>query len=333
MLKNPEVRIQLILHIILTLAGFIGCLFLNVYAAFILLGVAVLMITISLCFHRGRYRRLSGLCDEIDDILHGKEQFSFDEFKEGELGILTSEIHKMTIKLREQNAALQDEHRFMKEAMEDISHQLRTPLTSMLLILGMMRSPDLSGRQRMEYLHELYGLLDRMQWLIETLLGLSRLEAGAVSFRKSVVSCREMIAAALEPISVAMELKNITAKVEIEGEPRFYGDMQYCTEALSNILKNCMEHTPENGSITIQSSENGIYTGILITDSGKGISEEVLPHIFERFYRSSDFAQSGYGIGLAFAKKTVAAQDGSLQVRNAKPHGAQFDMRFYKTVV
>jgi len=333
MLKNSEVRIQLILHIILTIAGFISCLFLNVYAAFVLLGVSVLTIFISLCFHKGRYNRLSELCDEIDDILHGKEQFSFGGFTEGELGILTSEIHKMTIKLREQNTELQNEHRFMKETMEDISHQLRTPLTSMILILGMLRKPELSDRQRMEYLHELYGLIDRMQWLIETLLGLSRLEAGAVTFRNSVISCGKMIAEALEPISVAMELKNIRTKVEIEGEPRFYGDMQYCTEALLNILKNCMEHTPENGSITIKASENGIYTGILITDSGNGISAEELHRVFERFHRSSEFTKSGYGIGLAFARKTVAAQNGSLQVRNAQPHGAQFDMRFYKTVV
>ncbi len=333
MLKNPEVRIQLILHIILTLAGFIGCLFLNVYAAFILLGVSALTIGISLCFHKGRYKKLSELCDEIDDILHGKEQFSFNGFNEGELGILTSEIHKMTITLREQNTALQNEQIFMKETMEDISHQLRTPLTSMILILGMLRKSELSNQQRMEYLHELYGLIDRMQWMIETLLGLSRLEAGAVTFRKSAVSCKRMIADAIEPISVAMELKNIKVNTEIEGDPRFYGDIQYCIEALLNILKNCMEHTPESGSITIKAYENGIYTGILITDSGEGISKETLPHIFERFYRSSEFSKSGYGIGLAFARKIVAAQNGSLQVRNAKPHGAQFDMRFYKTVV
>ncbi len=333
MMADPKFRMQVILHLLITLAACIGCLFLDVRAAALLLGTSLLLLLIQVLFQKRRTDTITRLCDEIDSILHGAEQFHFQQFQEGELSILSSEIHKMTIRLREQNHALQSEKRFLKEAMEDMSHQLRTPLTSMMLILGMMRKSDLSPKERNACLQELCELLTRMQWLIETLLNLSRLEAGAVAFQKETVSCKKLIAQALDPLSIAIELKGITVEVKMEDEPEFQGDLSYCTEALINILKNCMEHTPEGGTITVMASENEIYTQILVQDSGTGISQEDLPHIFERFYRASDFAKKGYGIGLAFARKAIIAQNGSLQVRNAVPHGAAFDLRMYKGIV
>lgn len=333
MMADPKFRMQVLCHLLIILAAFIGCLFLDVRAAFLLLGTSLLLLLIQTLFQKRRMNTITRLCDEIDEILHGAEQFHFQQFQEGELSILSSEIHKMTIRLREQNHALKSEQLFMKESMEDISHQLRTPLTSMMLILGMMRKSDLSQRDRNAYLQELCELLTRMQWMIETLLNLSRLEAGAVTFQKSRISCRELIARAAEPLSIAIELKNIRLDVRIEGEPACMGDLPYCTEALENILKNCMEHTPEGGRITVTASENAIFTQILVQDTGAGIAQEDLPHIFERFYRSSDFAKKGYGIGLAFARKIITAQGGSLQVRNAEPHGAEFDLRMYRAEI
>ena len=273
------------------------------------------------------------LCEETANILRGAEQISFEAFQEGELSILASEIRKMTVRLREQNAALQKDKAFMKESLEDISHQLRTPLTSMMLLLEMLRKPDLNRSQQTEYMQELYSLLTRMQWLIETLLSLSRLDAGAALMQQQEIRCSELIARAMEPLSVSLDLKNISTDIHTDGEPVLTGDLSYLTEALGNILKNCLEHTPENGCITITADENAIYTGILISDTGSGIAAEDLPHIFERFYRGSAFSKNGYGIGLAYANKIVTEQHGSLQVRNAVPHGAEFDLRIYKTVV
>ena len=333
MLRTKEIRIQIAFHLILTAIGCIGCLFLSVRAAAVLLAISLLQLLITLFLHRKRTRDITNLCDCVDEILHGADQVTFTKFQEGELSILASEIHKMTVRLREQNSRLSDEQQFMKEAMEDISHQLRTPLTSTMLIVEMMRSPKLSSNERMEYLQELYGLLSRMQWLIETLLTLSRLDAGAVRFQKSSVRCQELVDAALEPLSIAMELKNINLDIQIEKKSEITADRQYCIEAISNLLKNCMEHTPKNGTITISAAENPIFTELIITDTGNGIADEDLPHIFERFYRGSEFGKNGYGIGLAFARKVIMAQNGTLQVKNAHPHGAQFEIRFYKTVV
>lgn len=322
-----------ILHLLLTGAAFaVIFLWFSREAAFILLGFSLVLLLLHDLSRRRTMKELSRLSTAVDRVLRNTEQLVIEEFDEGEISLLSSEIRKMTIRLREKNTALQKEQQFMKESLEDISHQLRTPLTSMILLVGLLRDPSKKAHQR-EYLQELSKLLSHMQWLIETLLTLSRVEAGAVRFQEVPVRCRDLLAAALEPLSVALELKDIAVTVNVEGEPSFPGDMHYCTEALVNLLKNCMEHTPEGGSITIEAKENPICTCILITDSGNGISAEDLPHIFERFYRSSEFAKNGYGIGLAFARKVITAQNGRIKVRNADPHGAQFELCFYKTVV
>lgn len=328
-MRNPETRVLFISQAAVVILGFAGSLFLSVPAALILLFVSVLVIITELALLSKRGEKISRLCGEIDDILRGAENIDLGEYCEGELSILSDEIRKLTVRLREQNSALLGDKQFMKEALEDMTHQLRTPLTAMLLVLGMLRRPELSERERAEHIQELYGLLSRMQRLLETTLGLSRLEAGAVEFKAEEIPVKALIEEALEPLSISMELKSITLQTEIEGEPVFLGDRQYCAEAVSNILKNCMEHTPEGGEITISAAENALYTGIVITDSGSGIPEQELPRVFERFHRG-EFNKNGYGIGLAFARKIIALQNGSLTVKNAPPRGASFEIRVYK---
>lgn len=329
-LKTSQLRRAMILQLCTAIAGFIVCLFFSIPAAAVLLCVAAVSTAVQVCLWSRRQKKLSELCDEIDRILHGAEHVTFDMFQEGELSLLGSEIQKMTVRLREQNSMLQQDKSFLKEALEDMSHQLRTPLTTMTLILGMLREPELTKRQRIEYVQELCTMLAKMQWIVETLLNLSRLEAGAVTFRTEKLLLSDLVNDAVTPFSIALELKEIALSVNIDGDPCIYGDRRYLCEAIENLIKNCLEHTPRGGSIAIDGCENSIFTGLTVTDSGEGISDEDLPHIFERFYRSSDFAKNGYGIGLAFARKIVAMHGGSLQVKNACPHGAQFDMRIYR---
>lgn len=324
---------EMILHAVLILAAAVLCGLLHPAAAVIVLAAGLISEFIRLYFTGLRSRQIERLCEEISSILHGAEQVSIASYNEGELSLLASEIRKMTVRLREQNAALRNERRFMQESLEDISHQLRTPLTALILLVDLMKKPNLTKAQQAENLQELKSMLSRMQWMIETLLGLSRLEAGAVTFQKTTFSCGTLIADALEPISVALELKDIIVSAEIADDTEITADLPYCTEALCNLLKNCMEHTPAGGTITVKAEANAIYTGILITDSGSGIREEDLPHIFERFYRGQSFSKAGYGIGLAFARRIITSQGGSIQVRNASPHGAQFDIRFYHSFV
>lgn len=327
-MRERETRVSIIFQAAVVILGFAGCLFISVPAALVLLLVSVLVIIMQLMPLSRRGEKISRLCGDIDDILRGADNVDLSEYCEGELSVLSDEIRKLTVRLREQNSALMGDKQFMKEALEDTTHQLRTPLTAMLLVLGMLRRPELSERERAEHIRELYELLSRMQRMLETTLGLSRLEAGAVEFKTEEISVRALIEEALEPLSISIELKNITLQTEIKGEPIFRGDRLYCAEAVSNILKNCMEHTPEGGEINISAAENALYTGIIITDSGDGIPEQELPRVFERFHRG-EFNKLGYGIGLAFARKIIALQNGSLTVRNAPPLGAEFEIRVY----
>lgn len=321
------------LHVLMTVAAAALCASFSIPCAVIVLvfsGALLAYYEVLLFQRRSKVMRL---CDDIDRILRNDDLIAFDEYKEGELSALSAEIHKMTIRLREQNAALLHEKQFAKEALEDISHQLRTPLTSVMMILGLMRSPDLTEKNRMEYLSDLYTLLERMKWLIETMLSLSRIEAGAAKFAKDTVACRALITQSVDAVSVTAELKCVSLHMKITGDPVFIGDLHYTSEALVNLLKNAVEHTPSGGTVTVTAKGNNIASGITITDTGAGIPEKELPHIFERFYRSSEYTKNGFGIGLAFAKKVITAQDGSLKASNCKNGGAKFEIRFYKTTV
>ena len=329
-MKDKQRRLT---HIFLTLAFVIPCLFFSIPCALINLIASAVFFLFYERVIAGRRDKVLKLCDDIDRILRSDDHISFDEYKEGELSVLSAEIHKMTIRLREQNSELKREKQFAKEALEDISHQLRTPLTSVMMILGLMRSSDLSEKERVEYLRDLYELLARMKWLIETMLSLSRIDADAVKFARESVSCRELIKRCIETVSVTAELKGVEIRTEIEGEPEFTGDLHYTSEAVTNLLKNAIEHTPEGGTVTVAAKGSNISAEITITDTGSGIPETELPHIFERFYRSSEYTKNGFGIGLAFAKKVISAQDGSLKASNRKPHGAVFDIRFYKATI
>ena len=233
-MRSPEIRTSVFCQSGAVMLGFAGCLFISVPAAFVLLLVSAVIMFIQFGSLSKRSKKISKLCGDIDDILRGADKADLSEYREGELSILSDEIRKMTVRLREQNSALYKDKQFMKEALEDMTHQLRTPLTAMLLVLGMLREPGLSVQQRTEHTRELYRLLSRMQWMLETMLSLSRLEAGAVEFRAEDIPVNELINDALEPLSISIELKDITVRTEIAGSPVFRADRQYCTLQFGN---------------------------------------------------------------------------------------------------
>lgn len=280
-----------------------------------------------------RYHRLKQLAGEIDRILYDCSRFDLSRFAEGELSVLHSEIYKMTVRLREQADTLKKDKVYLADSIADISHQIRTPLTSIHLLLSFLSEEDLPQERRMQLCREVNGLLNRIDWLIATLLKISRLDAGTVQMECRQVSVKDVVEQAAGTVAIAMELKGQTLLSEEIGRETFEGDLSWTTEAVGNILKNCMEHTPEEGSITVRARETGVFTEISISDTGSGILPEDIPHLFERFYKGKNAGEGSIGIGLALAKSIIAAQGGVIKAANGHDGGAVFTIRFYKSTV
>lgn len=320
LLKNKEVRKALLWQLLLSAAACAVCFFFDIRAGLTAAGLSLLLMLVFCISTYKRYQRISSLADDINQVLHGDSSIDFDSYSEGELSILHSEIYKMTIRLREQQQTLTREKAYLAESIADISHQIRTPLTSINLLLGLLSEPKLTDARRQQLIHELYELLSRIDWLITTLLKISRLDADTVQFKQEQVSLEEL-------------LKKSCVTLLIHADGAFRGDFSWSCEAIGNIVKNCMEHTPEGGRIEIEATENALFSEIIIKDNGTGISPEDLPHIFERFYKGKDSDGKSFGIGLALSRMIIAGQGGTVKAENRKPVGAMFTIRFYKGTV
>ncbi len=281
-------------------------------------------------FTRRRYRDISRLSVYLRRICSGDYSLDLRDNKEGELSILKSDIYKVTLLLSKQAELLKSEKQQLADALSDISHQLKTPLTSMMMMADLLSKPELSDEKRVEFTKTLQQQLERMEWLLSSLLKLSRLDAGTVEFKRETVEAAALIDKAVKPLLIPMELRN--HKLILQGEEQAFlsVDLNWSAEALINILKNCIEHTGDGGSISISYAENPIYTEILIADNGKGIEKEELPHIFQRFFRGKHAGQDSVGIGLALAHSIVTAQNGNISVTSNPGEGSRFSVKFYK---
>jgi signal transduction histidine kinase len=278
-----------------------------------------------------RYRKIADLSLKIDGILHGNDSINLDDYSEGELAILQNEILKMLVMLREQSDALLKDKAYLSDSIADISHQIRTPLTSINLLLSFLSKPDLSDERRLKLVKELELLLSRIDWLVSTLLKISRLDAGTVTLRRETVQVSELIKRSVALINIPMELREQKIEIRMNGDETYTGDLSWSVEAIENILKNCMEHTQNGGTISIDCSENALYTEIIISDNGRGIAVEDLPHLFERFYRGKNSGDQNVGIGLALARMIIINENGTIKAENKSVGGAKFTIRFYKS--
>ena len=219
------------------------------------------------------------LTQKIDRILHGEDQLELGEYQEGDLEILKDEIYKMTVRLREQNEHLKKEKTFLADALANISHQIRTPLTSVNLMLERIRKQDLEERQKRKIYREMAEMLQRMEWLILGLLKISKLDAGAVVLDKQRIQVEPFIREVVRSLEIPMELREQKLILKGTSDAAFYGDASWTMEAVGNVLKNCMEHTPIGGTIRIAWEENPLYTELSVTDSGNGIDRKSICRI------------------------------------------------------
>lgn len=331
LLKNREVRFTLYIlcaaAVFFTVLAFFG----GAVPGTIMLAASVFFISVHLVSVKKRYDAIAKLSASIDLVLHGDDNVFITESREGELSLLESEISKVLLRLRENSERLKNDKLHLSDAIADISHQLRTPLTSINLTLSRLIGGNVTQEERIKLLYELRSRLSRIEWLVEALLKISKIDAGTAVFRSEPVSVADIVARASEPFAIALELKDQRLITDI-GNQSFIGDTAWSTEAISNIIKNCMEHTPEGGYIKISAEETPLYTEIVIGDSGEGIDKADLPHLFERFYRGRNSAETSVGIGLALTRAIIAEQQGSIKAENSAS-GALFTIRFYKRII
>ena len=329
--NNKELRISLVLlglaTAILTLIG----LSLSVTVGILILISGLVTIAIHLSTEYYRYKKLQKLSSDLDQLLISGIPLPIREYSEGELSILANQIQKMTLRLTESAETIKADKVYLADSLADISHQLRTPLTSMNLTTSMLRESNLSDERRMELTGELRRLLTRTEWLVETLLKISKLDAGTVKLAQQKIPIRQLIDRAAAPLAIPMDLRNLTLTVHSQ-EETLGCDLVWTAEALGNILKNCMEHTPEGGAITVTAAETALYTQIEVEDTGTGFDSKDIPHLFERFYKGSNASENSYGIGLALARTVITAQNGTVQAMNGEA-GAKFVIKFYKQVI
>lgn len=329
MLRNREFRNFVILYLILAAVTVIAGFAVHTAAGILAALSAAAYGTAFFVFTRARYKRIARISEQIDLVLHNAERVTIGEEEEGELSILYSEITKMTRRIREQNEALKSEKRHLADSLADIAHQLRTPLTSANLILSLIAAQP-EEKERKALVREAEELLVRMDWLITSLLKLSRLDAGIVVFQKEPVDVEHLVRDALRPFLIPMELHGIAFRTEISGGLTVRGDFGWLSEALQNILKNCMESAGDGGTVWIGCEDNPLFLEITVRDSGAGFDPETLSRLFDRFYRGKGGNASGYGIGLALSKMIITRQGGTVTAGNHPQGGAVFSIRFPK---
>ncbi|MBC3889400.1 sensor histidine kinase [Acetobacterium paludosum] len=329
MFRNRELRRFAILFALMaTVAVLLGFTINTMAGIFTIVSTAAYG-TAFFTFTKARYKSIERISNQIDCVLHNADHLYIGESNEGELSILQSEITKMTLRIREQNDALKKEKEHLADSLADIAHQLRTPLTSVNLILSLLANNP-AENDRKTLLRETEELLIQMDWLLTSLLKLSRLDAGIVVFQSEQIDVNSLISAALRPFLIPMELHDIDLQIDVPKGMTIQGDSGWLSEAIQNILKNCMESTSENEKIEIICTDNPLFTELVIHDNGAGFEKEDLPRLFDRFYRGKNSNAAGYGIGLALCKMIITRQGGTITAKNHPQGGAIFVIRFPK---
>lgn len=329
MFRNKEIRQAAILYLTITCIFTIVGSMLCPAAGILELVSALLLGTVFNIFTKKRYQSIAQLSEQIDMVLHGAERLYISETDEGELSILKSEIVKMTLRIREQNEALKNEKKHLADSLADISHQLRTPLTSVNIILSLLEK-NTDKKEQKTLLREAGELFGQMDFLLASLLKLSRLDAGIVVFKKEKIDISNLVSVSLRPFLISMELHNIQIQTDIPEGIEISGDFKWLSEAFQNMIKNSMESVGDNGKIKIACEDNPLFTQITFHDDGAGFEKEDLPHLFERFYRGKDADATGYGIGLALCRNIIMRQGGTVTAKNHPQGGAIFYVRFLK---
>lgn len=330
-MNDREIRIILIVSSILTAVLSVICAFFCKICAVLCLTLGIILIIIFTVVTKRRYKNLNDLNDYLSLVCKGIYDMNIDDNTEGELSILKNNLYKVITLLQSQNEYLKNDKLYLADSIADISHQLKTPLTSMMVMCELLENEE-NPDKRQEFVSVINNQLSKMKWLITNILKISKLDADATEFKRDEVSILSVLDDCLKPFALTAELKNIAIQ-NGANDFVFNGDESWTVEAVSNIVKNCLEHTNDGGKIIIASDSTNLYNKLTISDNGCGIAEEDLPHIFERFYHGKNSSKDSVGIGLALAKTVFEKENASVTVESEQGRGSVFEIRFYKSVV
>lgn len=265
----------------------------------------------------------------IHRINNGDYDLSVKGNTEDELSALKSEIYTTTVMLREQSENSLADKIKLKNSLSDISHQLKTPLSSIMVMLEtVLDNEDMPGEIRRDFLNDIKRETNNMSFLVQSILTLSKLDANSITFSNKTENLLEIIRTVIRSTAVLAEIKNVSVTARCDESYLLECDSKWLSEALVNIVKNCIEHTQSGGTVSIEVSQNRLYTKITVADNGDGISNEDLPHIFERFYRGRNSSDDSVGIGLSLAKTIIEKGGGYITADSQEGKGSKFTVKY-----
>ena len=302
-------------------------LIINILSIIILVFAILVILYI---YSRSESKKIKEIEKYIEAINNKNYTLKISENSEDEFSNLSNELYKTTVMLKEQASNSQKSQKTLQTNIEDISHQLKTPLTSISIMLdNIIDNPDMEIETRQKFLHEINRQIEWFNWLVIALLKLSKIDSGTAVFTKKEINVEKIINHVIQNLAIPLEIKQ--QKIIVNGNSsKFIGDYNWQLEALTNIVKNCIEHTPNHKNIYIKFEENNFYTKITIRDEGVGIAKEDIKHIFERFYKGKNSSENSIGIGLALAKSIIERDNGYIICSSKEGEGTTFEIKYMK---
>ena len=298
-------------------------------AIIVLLGV--IAIIVALIYTNKRDKNLRSINKYLDKVNNGNYELKIEDNGEDEISRLRNELYKTTILLRESAENSEKEKTNLSNSLADISHQLKTPLTSIRIMLdNIEENPNMDEKTRNEFIEEISRQIDWISSLVISLLKLAKFDAGAIIMQDTQINVKKLIDNVINNLAIMIDIKNIKIKEKIDEDVILRADYNWQLEALTNIIKNCIEHSKEDSKIKIEVENNSIFVKIKITDEGEGIAKEDLSHIFERFYKSKQVSENSIGIGLSLAKTIIEKENGYIKVDSELGKGTTFEIKYLK---
>ena len=294
--------------------------------------VFILMLSIIFFkYNHSESKKINEITKYIEEINRGNYKLNIEENTEDELSILKNELYKITIMLKEVAENSQKDKTTLKDSLSDISHQIKTPITSILIMLdNILSDENMPEDIKKDFIKDIKREIINIKFLVESILKLSKIDSNSIKFIKKEVFIKDIINEAVKNVSMLSELKNIEIIVSGDDSIKTICDLKWQVEAITNILKNCIEHSYENKKIYINYNQNNMYTELKIEDNGTGIDAKDLPHIFERFYKGKNSSSDSVGIGLALSKSIIESNNGYIQVDSELNKGTTFIIKYLK---